>query len=318
MLILICGDTHITGKNPIARKDDIIELQFKKWNSIVSIANYYNCPIIHTGDVFNVSIIANSLLTKLGKIINKLNHPLYFVWGNHDLMYHSLDLWDRTSLGVLWKNNSNVKHISEFGKGYKENQFDWLDWDSTYGIQWMGEQNNMLLTHKAVVSEKKMGKGSWVVKDEDFCMNIDNNPELKKYKLIICGHWHKPYIFHHKGTKVINPGPVLRRTVEEWLMPSVVLLNTNTLIHKRLYLTAKPPEQVLSKKHIEQRVESYTEGIIQFIEQLKYIKLKNKKRKFLENLFELLDTDQLPKNVEKLLRSIISTLVEKGAIDEGT
>lgn len=315
MLILIVGDTHITGKNPIARKDDLVELQFKKFAEIVNLSNHYDCPIIHTGDLFNVSIIANSLFTRLGTLISKLKNPLYFVWGNHDLMYHSLDLWDRTSLGVLWTNNDKVRHISETYDDINiYEDFDWIDWGGT--LKFTGA-NEFLLTHKAVVSENKMGKGSWVLEDEDFCINIDDNLHLRGYKLIICGHWHKPYAFKHKGTIVINPGPVLRRTVTEWLMPSVVLLNTDTLIFKRIYLNTKPPEQVLSKKHIEQKIESYTDGVKKFIEQLKNVGLTSKKKKhFLHELFRLLDSHELPKKVESILRETISTLIEKGEINE--
>jgi predicted phosphodiesterase len=293
MLILIVGDTHFSGKNPVGRLDDIVNTQYQKLIQIVELSNKYDAPIIHTGDIFNVSILANSILTRIGSILEKLKYPLYFVWGNHDLMYHSLDLWDRTSLGVLWKHNDKVKHISEFGG------WAWLDWGSEYGIQWYGNRPDLLITHKAVVTEHKMGKNSWILEDEDFCMNIDKDSmHLKSYKLIICGHWHKPYMFKHEGTLVINPGPILRRTIEEWLMPSVILLNTDTLLYKRIYLKAEPPEKVLSKKHIEQKVESYTEGVMKFIEQLEFIKVEGKKKVlFLESLFKLLDSHQLPKNI---------------------
>ena len=315
MLILIVGDTHFTGKNPVARIDDVVETQFEKWEEIVSISNKYDAPIVHTGDIFNVSIIANSILTQIGAIMENLNNPLYFVWGNHDLMYHSLDLWDRTSLGILWANSEKIKHISDFYKDYQK-WWSWYDWDSEHGIQWYGDRPNILLTHKAVVSERKMGKGSWILEDKDFCMNIDNHLELRGYKLIICGHWHKPYIFKHKETLVVNPGPVLRRSVEEWFMPSVVLLNLDTLFYKRLYLeSAKPPDQILSRKHIEQKIESYTEGVMKFIEQLRFTKTINK-GKFLENLFVLLDNHELPTNVEKILRDKIAILIQKGIINE--
>jgi len=316
MLVLIVGDTHFTGKNPIGRLDDIVEVQFDKLEEIVMLSNKYDAPIIHTGDIFNVAIIANSILTQIGAIMENLNNPLYFVWGNHDLMYHSLDLWDRTSLGIMWANSGKIKHISEFYTDYAKH-WAWNDWGAEYGLQWYGTRPDLLLTHKAVVSEQKMGKGSWVLEDEDFCMDIDNNLELRGYRLIICGHWHKPYIFKRKGSLVINPGPVLRRSVEEWIMPSVILLNTDTLLYKKLYLeTAQPPDKILSKIHIEQKIESYTEGVMKFIEQLKHVKSTNKKASFLKSIFELLDSNQLPKNVENILRNIISTLIEKGAIDE--
>lgn len=314
MLALIAGDTHFSGKNPIGRLDDLVEVQFDKWEEIISISNKYDVPIIHTGDLFNVSIVANSILTQIGAIMENLNNPLYFVWGNHDLMYHSLDLWDRTSLGILWANNDKIRHISQFSDDYKI-FWDWFDWGSVYGIQRFGSQHDLLLTHRAVVSGKSLGKNSWILDDEDFCMDIDNNLHLRGYKLIICGHWHKPYIFNHKYSKVINPGPVLRRTVTEWFMPSVTLLNLDTLLHKIIYLDAKPPDQILSKKHIEQRVDSYTEGVMKFIKQLDDKNIVNKAA-FLNNLFVLLDSHQLPKNVENIIRNKVSKLIEKGLINE--
>jgi len=310
MLVLIVGDTHFSGKNPVGRLDDIVDAQYNKLIQIVELSNKYNAPILHTGDVFNVSILSNRILTRIGKILNRLKHPLYFVWGNHDLMYHSLDLWDRTSLGVLWKTCNKVQHISGFQSRYKTLRWAWYDWESDNGIQWYGDRPDLLLTHKAVVSEKKMGKNSWVVKDTDFCMDIDNNLELRGYRLIICGHWHKPYTIKYKDQLVINPGPVLRRSVEEWLMPSVVLLNTDTLFRKRLYLEAEPPDKVLSRKHIEQKVESYTEGVRRFIEKLQDKKIVNKAT-FLENPMTLLESDQLPKNVQKTIRNTLAILIEK-------
>jgi predicted phosphodiesterase len=320
MLILIVGDTHFSGKNPIARLDDIVDAQYNKLTQIINLSNKYDAPIVHTGDIFNVAVISNRILTRIGKALNRLKHPLYFVWGNHDLMYHTLELWDRTSLGVLWKSCNKVEHISGFQSRYKDVRWAWYDWDDD--IQWNTcDKPDLLLTHKAVVSEKRMGKGSWVVKDEDFCMNIDDyylksdTNSLEGYRLIVCGHWHKPYMFKHKDAMIINPGPVLRRTVEEWLMPSVILLNTDTLLYKRLYLEAEPPNKVLSRKHIEQRIDSYTEGVMKFVNKLKDKKVSGKK-KFLENLFEMLDSHELPKEVETLLRNTIVNLIEKGELNE--
>lgn len=314
MLVLVVGDTHLTGKNPIGRIDDIVDAQYDKLIQIVELSNKFDAPIIHTGDIFNVSVISNRILTRIGIILSKLNNPLYFVWGNHDLLYHSLELWDRTSLGVLLMHNDNVRHISKFKRDYGV-KWSWYDWESDEGIKWYGDRPDLLLTHKAVVSERKMGKGSWVVKDEDFCMNIDNNLELRGYRLIICGHWHKQYRFKYKDQTILNPGPILRRTVEEWIMPSVTLLNLDTLFSKIHYLEAEPPDKVLSRKHIEQRVDSYTEGVMRFVNKLKDKKVSGKK-KFLENLFEMLDSHELPKEVETLLRNTIVKLIEKGELNE--
>ena len=314
MGILVVGDSHLTGRNPVARLDDLVEVQFEKWEYIIELANENDVPIVHTGDIFNVAIIANSLLTRLGEILTKLHNPLYFVWGNHDLQYHSYDMWDRTSLGVLWKNNDKVRHISEFWKDYKI-WWAWLDWGSKE-IQWYGGQPKILLTHKAIVSGKKLKRqGSWILDDTEFCSNIDTDPRFKGYRLIICGHWHKRFIYKHKETRVINPGPVIRRTVEEWFIPSVTLLNLNTLIHKELIISDLDPEQVLSRTHIEQNIETMTDNVLKFVDLLKNKKFKHKKS-FLKTLMHNLDQHELPNRIETILRTTIADLIEKGVINE--
>lgn len=314
MEILVVADSHLTGRNPVARLDDLVELQFKKWQQIVDIANDYAVPIIHAGDIFNIAVVANSLLTRLGEILNQLKQPLYFVWGNHDLQYHSYDMWDRTSLGVLWKNNDKVRHISEFWKTYKI-WWAWWDWNSEHEIQWLGDPPKLLLSHKAIVNDKLTGKNSWIQEDQEFCSPIkDIKP---KFKLIICGHWHRSFRYNYQGTRVFNPGPMIRRTVDEWLKPSVVLLNINTLMHKRIYLDTLNPEQVLSRTHIEQNVESITENVVKFVDQLKHVRKTDKKGSFMKNLFHELDQHELPSRIEKILREIVATLIEKGVINEG-
>jgi predicted phosphodiesterase len=308
MLILICGDSHLTGRNPIARKDDLVTLQFKKWIEIRDLANKYNAPIIHTGDIFNTAVVANSLLTQLGGILSYLKKPLYFVWGNHDLQYHSYEMWRRTSLGVLWSNNDKVRHISEWD--LDDNRWDWIDWNQQQ--EHVPTNSTLLLSHKAIINYKQVGRNSWIMKDKEFCGDVKDFPN---YKLIICGHWHRPYIYKYKNTKVINPGPMTRQSIDEWINPSVILIDTKTLIHKKVYLDTPDPEDVLSKKHTEHTIKSYTEGVLKFVDALKNKKLVTQKS-FLKNLMALLDSHELEENLEEIFRDIISTALEKGALSK--
>lgn len=305
MLILYCSDSHITGKNPIARRDNLVKIQFNKWKELVSIANYYDVPILHGGDVFNVPILANSILTEFGNIIDKLKSPLYFVWGNHDLMYHSIDMLDRTSLGVLWSNNHKIKHISEFQKDYNY-QFDWWDWNEPL----TNNNSKFLLSHKAMVSEKDLGKNSWIANDEDFCAVIENNEKLlHNYKLILCGHWHHRYIFNYKGIKIINSGPLIRRTVEEQEIPVIYLINLETLFAKRIPLrSAKSSELVLSNSHLLKKTSSIKNDITEFINKLRSKKFKTTSS-LLTNLINILDSHELEPFEENLLRDILSKVM---------
>ena len=107
---------------------------------------------------------------------------------------------------------------------------------------------------------------------------------------------------------------MIRHTIDEWLKPSIVLINTNTLIHKRIYLNTPDPEKVLSRTHIEQNFESVTDNVLKFIDSLKNKKFSHKKS-LLKTIMYNLDIHELPIKVETLIRETIANLIEKGAID---
>lgn len=307
MLVLLQGDTHLTGKNPICRTDDLVVVQFNKLIEIVSIANKFDCPIVCTGDILNVSIIANTILTTFGEILQKLKHPLYFVWGNHDLLYHNLNMYTRTSLGVLWHNNPKVKHISEFESDYNV-AWDYADWNQPI----IDCKSKLLLMHKAVVNYKMIGgKSSWIKDDDEFASIIEEDLILPQYDLIICGHWHKQYRFTYKNTCIINPGPILRRKVEEKEEPTIQLINLDNQIRKIIKLkSVLPTELVMSERHLEENIHQVKIDITAFINAL-----RNKKQKynssFLDNLMMLLDSHKLEESTEKVLRNMIANLVEQ-------
>ena len=141
--------------------------QIEKLQEIVCIANDYDVPILTVGDVFDTDVVSNLLVNKIGNILNQLNNDLYFVWGNHDLKYHSLDLWAKTSLGVLLTNNPKVKHISEFQKF----PIDYLDWEQPIQEN-QYKESRILIAHKAIVSDDHLRSNSWMENDSSFCMPI--------------------------------------------------------------------------------------------------------------------------------------------------
>jgi predicted phosphodiesterase len=308
MLILLIGDAHITGKNPRARIDNLVQTQFDKWEEVVQLANKHDCPIVSTGDIFNVPILANSLLTTFGEVIEPLKHSLYFVWGNHDLMYHNIDMYARTSLGMLWHNNSNIKHISEFVEDYGY-IWDWRDWNDL--IQDCG--GKLLLIHKAIIDPKMVGgKSSWILNDEEFADSIDD--WYSHYDLILCGHWHKKYTFTYKGTKVINPGPLTRRTVDETKVPSIQLINLDTKLSKVIKLqSAKPTHEVISTQHLEANQHQVKTDILDFINALREKKVRYTSS-FMDNLILLLDSNELESLVEQKIRQLIADLMERKEI----
>lgn len=304
MKVIEIGDVHQTGKTPVARLDDLPEAQFGKWEEIRDFANIRDVPIISVGDVFNTAIVANSIVNRLGGILNTLKNPLYFVWGNHDLEYHSLEIWSRTSLGVLLQNNPMVKHISSFKNDYGIS-WDYIDWDNP--IKKTGSK--YLLSHKAIVNFRQLNSNFWIRKDKTFAKPIGE--WSKGYKIILCGHWHKPYSFRHGKTTVINAGPVSRMTIEDKLEPSICLIDLNTGIFKKHYLeSAKPFNEVISSKHITTKQSNY-DTIKKFISTIKANSGESGST-FMQQINQLINSHELTSDMEELLIDIISKTKEKG------
>ena len=303
MIVIAIGDLHLCGKNPIARIDDLTITQYEKLEEIVDLANKKSAPIVSVGDIFHTSIVADSLKTELGGILNKLKQPFYFCWGNHDLLYHSLKIWKRTSLGVMLQNNRMIKHISSFEEDY-DVDWDYIDWDAPL------KQNGskFLLAHKAIINNKQMKSNFWIEKDKSFALPVGQWSE--DYKLILCGHWHKQYSFKHKSTTIINPGPVSRINVEDNLHPSVCLVNLKTGMFNRYPLqSAKPFEDVISSKHII-RKENNNDNIKKFISAVGK-KGSQYDSSFMDCLMNLVDNHELDEEMEELLKDILAKSKER-------
>jgi DNA repair exonuclease SbcCD nuclease subunit len=305
---LICGDIHLSGKNPPNRIDDVVtDLQFNKIEEIVDIANTADVPIICTGDSFHTPTVSNKILSRFGRIINNLKREFYFVFGNHDMKYHDMAQVDNTSIGVVWANNCKIRHIFEFSKHY-----DYIPWSYiNYGEPITKfPDSKRLLSHKAIVNDNLVNTESWIADDVNFCQPVSDFED--KFNLIICGHWHKPYIYKQKQTLVINPGPVIRRQITEREMPRVVYIDLDTLKYEEVFLlTAKPTEEVLREGSIKDELKPIEDRILSFIHNIKIKKQIKDGMNFIESLNSLLKSDDLDPDIKAELNDIMAVIAEK-------
>lgn len=308
---LIVGDIHLAGRNPPNRVDDVVtNLQFEKVEEIVDIANQADIPIICTGDSFHTPTVSNKILSRLGRIINKLKREFYFVFGNHDLQYHSMEKIDNTSIGVVLYNNCKIRHIDEFHK-YYGSQHEWAS--INYGEQWTNflKSTKYLLSHKAIVNDALVNTESWIADDINFCQAASDFDQFN-FKLIVCGHWHKPYIYKQRQTLVINPGPVIRRQITEREMPRVVYIDLYSLKYEEIFLlTAKPTEDVLREGTIKEELKPIEDRIISFINNIKAKKQIKHGMKFGDSLKELLKSDAIDPEIKAEINDIMATISEK-------
>lgn len=308
MLALISGDIHLSGKNPPERKDDLAVSQWKKIEYMIEIANYHGVPIICTGDIFNTPLVSNKIMSTLGEMLNKLHHPFFFVFGNHDLQYHNLDMLDQTSLGVMWMNNNKLKHISEFEKDYGI-PWSYIDWRTPFH----DPDARFLLAHRAIVNDALVSSNSWVMDDQDFCQSVK---ELTRYDLIICGHWHRSYEYFYqysptKDVHVLNPGVICRRSIVEREDPAVFLLDLEKNEHAvRIDLSAPRADDIMREEGIKESIKPHKEEITKFVEQLRNQQLTSRVS-FLDTLVQMTEQLEGQKSVIKEMEDIIVTAVQK-------
>ena len=312
---LIVGDIHLAGRNPPNRIDDVVtDLQFEKVEEIVDIANQMDVPIICTGDSFHTPTVSNKLLSRLGRIINQLKREFYFVFGNHDLQYHSMEKIDNTSIGVVLSNNCKIRHISEFHKYYgSQNRWAYIDYGAAFTHNYLDAEfakSNFMLSHKAIVNDSLVNTESWIADDINFCQAAADFEGM--FKLIVCGHWHKPYIYKHKQTLVINPGPVIRRQITEREIPRVILIDLVTIKYEEFFLAnAKPSDEVLREGTIKEELKPIEDRILSFINSIKAKKQIKHGMKFGDSLRELLKSDAVDPEIKAEINDIMATISEK-------
>ena len=310
MEVLFIGDIHLSGKNPPERIDDVTAVQFDKINEIVDTANEYDVPIICTGDIFHTPIVSNTILTTFGHTLKRLKREFYFVLGNHDLQYHDLERIDRTSIGVVWSNNEKIRHIGTFHNYYGSNrEWAYIDYNMPPNCP---ANAKYLLSHKAIVNDYLVNSESWIADDETFCQAASDFENLN-LKLIICGHWHKPFTFSQKSTLVINPGPVIRRQIVEREIPIMILMDLDSLEYDKIQLTtALPTDEVLRETSLKQELKPISERILQFINNIKVRKQIKRSVKFMDGINDLLKKEStLEPKIKDKLKEIISILAER-------
>jgi hypothetical protein len=96
------------------------------------------------------------------------------------------------------------------------------------------------------------------------------------------------------------------------------LINLNTKLRRVIKLkSVKPTDEVISDRHLEKNIHKVKVDIIEFINALKTRKLKYASS-FIDNLMIVLDSHELDKFLEKLIRNLIATIIEKkGLKDNG-
>ena len=93
MKLILTGDLHLTGRNPISRTDDLPSVQENKINQIESLREEYGAEwILQPGDFFDSFNPSYSVINRYLKI---LSDRWKAVLGQHDMYMWNLQSINR-------------------------------------------------------------------------------------------------------------------------------------------------------------------------------------------------------------------------------
>jgi len=231
---ILTGDWHLREDIPICRIDDFWEVQWKKVDFISNLQKKYNCPVLHSGDLFNHWKPSPYLLATT---IEHLPNNFWTIFGNHDLPQHNLELANKCGINVLQKANKlQIINRTHWGQIPKESSY--VNIPNT---------KRLLVWHIMTYT----GNIPW-----PNCPDSSATKLLKKYpqyKLILTGHNHKSFTAEFNGRLLVNPGSISRQSADQIdHLPCIFLWYADTNTVEPIYLPIE--EDAVSKEHIEQIV----------------------------------------------------------------
>ena len=243
---IITGDWHLREDQPECRTDNFWKAQWQKVDFIADLQSKYDCPVLHSGDLFHHWKPSPYLLSET---IKHLPSRFYTIYGNHDLPQHNLDLANKCGVNVLW-NADKLTVLDGVHWGQQPEKDDLFFFDG-YSI---------LIWHTMTYTGKPLWPGMTDPKAEQLLK------KYTEYKLIITGHNHQSFTAMVGDRILVNPGSITRQTAAQIdHQPCIYLWYEK---ENRVVSVPLPAEEgVVSREHIE-RKESHNTRIESFVNHL--------------------------------------------------
>jgi predicted phosphodiesterase len=203
---IVTSDIHARETNPVSRIDNYWEALKKKILWLGNVQQQHGgIPIIDCGDLFDSW---KSTPTVESWLIENLPQPFYTVIGNHEMPYHNINRFEKSSLNVLvkagkvkilnWGMEKILKSFCIYGLNYKESS-------ENYCFDKNDSRKKILVIHEMVTQEKTE-------------LFESRTPEqLKKqfpdFDLMVSGHNHKSFIEFEN--KFLSPGSFTRTSIDQ-------------------------------------------------------------------------------------------------------
>jgi predicted phosphodiesterase len=191
---ILTGDWHLREDVPLCRTDNYWEEQWRKVAFVADLQIKHQCPVIHSGDLFNHWKPSPYLLTKT---IEYLPGDFWTVFGNHDLPQNNIEMREKSGIEVL--DRTGVLRV--FPSGHWNQPIKKMVWSKT--------NSEMLVWHTMVWQGDQPWPG---------CTDPEARKLLRDTKgpdIIVTGHNHKPFVAERDGRLLVNPGSLMRMSADQ-------------------------------------------------------------------------------------------------------
>ena len=202
MRFIVSADWHLREDKPRCRVDeDWIGVQRRALRQLATYCEKYDCDLVVVGDLFHRSTEFRMvrLVQSLAYRLSVRNLKLYYLAGNHDLLYHSTANLDRSAIGLL-ESTKNCFYISD------------LDFCSVSAPNFDEECDDLkehLFIHTLCFPDmKSMPPNVNAVCAKDL---LEEHPRAK---WIFTGDYHHSFHYEWNGRHVVNSGCLIRQAVD--------------------------------------------------------------------------------------------------------
>lgn len=304
MKFLLLSDIHLVTDNPVARLDDLTEVQWEKIEYVFNYASKKHIRyILQAGDLTHTKR-SWSLLEKLSSYLITKEQKIFMVKGQHDSYYHNMEN-QKTTTGILI--SSGIIDLLNSSP----HTFDNIH---VYGCSY-GNPIPEIESFKSInilVIHAPIGHGNSLNQNHYECTNAETFIKNSKFDLVLCGDIHEKFIVTHNSRIICNTGIMLRHEASKEMLehqPCFFIYDTKTQSIDEIKIPCSSSKEILSRDHIDKQ-KNRQNNFDNFIEQVKnadYVHSVN----FNDNLKNIIKANKTSKEVQ----SIIEKYLQEGKSD---
>lgn len=229
MKLLYFNDPHFRDTTPENRlEENFLEMQSSKLQDIALIAHNKGIKdIIIGGDIFdkwNTSYeTTKRIMNIIGTAFTNMGITLHTIIGNHDIIGYNIETLKQTSLGILQDisvsiyGGSTLKSLNIFDTGDIFTRFIHTrkNEDINTYFEFDGYRKpNIIISHDTITDTDNLPFPHIYYEKLDGCADV-----------VLCSHYHKPFIVKSKNTTFINAGAMTRLSIGDDWEPGVVIFD---------------------------------------------------------------------------------------------